>query len=297
MHILHWTYYHEEKMIDITGLYSFYYFELQKDFSFHGERHDFWEMVYVDNGEVVVMADKRGLILKQGDIIFHKPMEFHTIAGNRKEPPNILVTTFKCNSKAMDFFKNKQFVSDKQQRKLLQNYLNEGLELFGSESGYPLTPSGVGKPGGYQQMVGCLKFLLIDLIRKDGQMPKPVRLQYSKDTSDNALVEGINLYLNNNVYGQISLEDVCKKFNMSKSHICHIYKEATGESIMKHYIDLKITCAKCLIREGELNFTQISEKLQFSSIHHFTRSFKCRTKKTPSAYEKSLKKDYTTDEL
>ena len=62
---------------------------------------------------------------------------------------------------------------------------------------------------------------------------------------------------------------------------------------MKHYIDLKITCAKCLIREGKLNFTQISEKLQFSSIHHFTRSFKCRTQKTPSAYEKSLKKDYT----
>lgn len=291
-----WTLYHEEKMIDIAGLYSFYYFECQNNFNFHGERHDFWEMVYIDSGEVIVMADKHSLVLKQGDIIFHKPMEFHTIAGNRKEPPNILVTTFKCTSRAMDFFKNRQFISDEQQRKLLSNFMNEGLELFGQGPDVPLLPATTGKPGAYQLMIGWLEFLLLDLLRKADQLPKPARLQYSRHASDNVLAEGINLYLNNNIYGQICLQDVCAKFNMSQSHICHLYKEATGKSIMDHYMDLKITCAKRLLREGKLNFTQISEKLGFTSIHHFTRSFKSRTERTPSAYKKSLKRDYIAEE-
>lgn len=284
-----WTFYHLNKYIDISGLYTFYYFELNKDFYFAGEKHNFWEMVYVDSGEVSIMADNQCHVLKQGEVIFHKPMEFHTLAGNKKSPPNVLVTSFEISSKAMLFFNNRSFTLDPQQRKILSLFLEESKKVFRISSSMPreksIYPEDI---GAYQLAVEYLEHLLIDLIRKNST-ENPCKISgLVKASPNNAFIEAINMYLANHIYGQLRLQDVCGEFHMSRSYLCQLYKNATGKSIIDHYIDLKITCAKRLIREGDLNFTQISEKLGFTSIHHFTRIFKSRTEMSPSVYEKTI---------
>lgn len=85
----------------IEALVSLHYFEFAKDFVFRGERHNFWELLYVDKGDVEVMADSIGYKLTQGDLIFHKPNEFHSVWANRKIAPNIIVISFICRSEAM----------------------------------------------------------------------------------------------------------------------------------------------------------------------------------------------------
>ncbi len=52
---------------------------------------------------------------------------------------------------------------------------------------------------------------------------------------------------------------------------------------------MKIDAAKQLIRTEQMNFTQISEKLGYSSIHYFSRQFKKVTGMTPSEYASSIK--------
>ena len=52
--------------IKVTKLYSVHYFEYSKDFSFTGESHDFWEIVYVDKGEITVVADGKEHVLSHG---------------------------------------------------------------------------------------------------------------------------------------------------------------------------------------------------------------------------------------
>lgn len=52
---------------------------------------------------------------------------------------------------------------------------------------------------------------------------------------------------------------------------------------------MKIDAAKQLIRTNHLNFTQISEKLGYTSIHYFSRQFKKLTGMTPSEYASSVK--------
>ena len=96
-------------------------------------------------------------------------------------------------------------------------------------------------------------------------------------------------YLEENVYSTLTLDNVCRRFNMSKSYICQIFKNETGTSVIDYYISLKMKEAKLLIREGKYNFTQISEKLGYNSLHHFTRIFKAKEKMSPSLYEKSIK--------
>ena len=52
---------------------------------------------------------------------------------------------------------------------------------------------------------------------------------------------------------------------------------------------MKIDFAKQLIRENEMNFTQISDFLSYSSIHYFSRQFKKLSGMTPTEYATSIK--------
>jgi AraC-like DNA-binding protein len=44
-----------------------------------------------------------------------------------------------------------------------------------------------------------------------------------------------------------------------------------------------------MIREDDLNFTEIAAALHYSTVHHFSRQFKEKFGITPSEYAKSVK--------
>lgn len=281
-----------KKQIHIEGLYSFYYFEHGKDFYYVGEKHDFWELVYVDSGEISAVADNTGYLLSQGDVIFHKPNEFHGMTSVNGNPHNVLVTTFETQSPVMDFFKKKIFTLNAKQKKILTTYLEEMRKVFGNAYSYnhERPKFDQNKLWAFQIGVASLEHFLIELMRENNiasHSEKENRV--AKKNIENALVTSIKDYLHENVYCNITLEDVCKRFNMSKSYICQLFKNETGTSVIDYYISLKMAEAKYLIRQGNLNFTQISERLGYASLHHFTRIFKTKEKMSPSFYEKSIK--------
>lgn len=73
-----------EKEIVIDSIITIHYFEYMRDFVFRGESHDFWEFLYVDRGTVLVTAGESDFQLTTGNIIFHKPKEFHAIRSIEK---------------------------------------------------------------------------------------------------------------------------------------------------------------------------------------------------------------------
>ena len=75
----------------VRKVISIHYFEYMSNFSFPGESHDFWEFVCVDKGVIDVMAGEKRVPLKRGNIIFHKPGEFHNIITNGEVAPNLVV--------------------------------------------------------------------------------------------------------------------------------------------------------------------------------------------------------------
>ena len=53
--------------INVSSLVTLHKFNYAPDFLFTGEKHDFWEMAYVENGEVGVVAESTGYTLHAGD--------------------------------------------------------------------------------------------------------------------------------------------------------------------------------------------------------------------------------------
>ena len=59
-------------LLSINKIVTIHYYELHKNFRYDGESHNFWEMVYIDAGNVKIKANNKELNLKQGEVIFHK---------------------------------------------------------------------------------------------------------------------------------------------------------------------------------------------------------------------------------
>ena len=61
--------------LKVDGIYTIHYFEYTKDFSYSGEFHNFWEIVYADKQRVVITADATELTLEAGQLYIHRPNE------------------------------------------------------------------------------------------------------------------------------------------------------------------------------------------------------------------------------
>lgn len=281
------------KVIDVQSIVTVHYFEYAKNYVFEGERHDFWELLYVDKGEVEVMADEVGYRLKRGEMIFHKPNEFHNVFANGVVAPNLVVVAFVCPSPAMTYFEGKILKAGEDERELLARLVNEARDAFTTPLDDPGTvrmERASSSAFGSEQMIGMLlEQMLIRLVRWGAEPADSVKESSSvKKRSDNDLVRRVIAYMEENVAGNLTFSAVCRFSAQSATNLKTIFKAATGRGVMEYYRWLKIEQAKVLLREGNGNITQIADKLGYASVHYFSRYFKQATGMTPSEYTLSI---------
>lgn len=277
-------------LISINKIVTIHYYELDKNFSFDGESHNFWEMVYVDTGCVEISTNSDTFHLSQGEIIFHKPNEFHTLSSDRKTPANVFVISFVCSSKSMNFFKGKTAHVPPKLRKYISTIIGEYTETF-----IPMSFKDVklelkeNPPIGGQQMIRThLEQFLIMFIRSEHDK-RDMRVFPSKESMENHLVSQIMHLIEENVYNKISVEKICRELNYSRTYLAKIFKASSGYTILEYILFRKIREAKTLIREDKYNFTQISDLLSFDNPHYFSRVFKRVSNMTPTEYKNSVK--------
>lgn len=82
---------------------------------------------------------------------------------------------------------------------------------------------------------------------------------------------------------------ISKKMNYDYTYLSNVFSEVKGITIQQFIILNKIERAKELMLYDELSLTEISYKLNYSSVAHLSKQFKKITGLTPSYY-KLLKK-------
>ncbi len=278
--------------ICVESIVTLHYFEHAKNYMFEGERHDFWELVYVDKGRLEVVAENDGFELQQGQIIFHKPNEFHNLYANGQVAPNVVIVTFACHSDAMAFFNKRITYVTGHQRDLLARIVKEGRQAFSGSLGDPHSTQltrAKDAPFGCEQMVQLLlEQLLLDMIRTDAVAERPKSSSSIKQRSDCDLVARVEQYMEEHLCDGLSFADICRMSSQSATNLKTIFKAVKGQGVMEYYRHLKIEQAKTMLREGAGNITQIADGLGYSSVHYFSRHFKQATGMTPREYTLSV---------
>ncbi|GAA3399470.1 AraC family transcriptional regulator [Paenibacillus hodogayensis] len=283
----------------IRRMVTFFYREMPKDYFFDGERHDFWEIVYVDKGEWDVTVDGDPFHLEQGDLVFYGPNEFHRGGAAQKSSPNVIILTFECDSPAMDYFGvHRVFRLDEKERAVFASLVKAGFEAFDPPIDSPKMRSlhrREDAPFGSEQLIrNHLENLLIHLIRRKAittAAEKPAEKPASavkENIATGIATEAIE-YLKANIAEDLTVDELCRRFQVSRTQLKAAIRQQTGLGVMEAFNHMKIERAKLLIREEMLNYTEIAELLGYSSIHYFSRQFKKLTNMTPTEYARSVK--------
>lgn len=276
-----------KNILNISRIITIHCYDLAPTYFNQGEAHDFWEIVYVDRGEIRLRAGENERTLRKGEIVFHRPNEFHSIACDGEHSASVFIITFDCHSAAMKYFCGKVARVPKELSSLMQRLIEESARNF-HVSQYPLLQVENAPIGGQQLIRIYLEELLIRMMRCEEQERPSGILFTSRESMENTLAQQIGNYLLQNVYGHVTLEELSERFHFGKSHLCDVFKKSTGETIVQYFSGLKIAEAKRLLRRGELTVSKISETLGYESPAYFSRVFHRHTGMSPRAFRDAL---------
>ena len=285
-----------EDSVTINRIISVHYFQYMSDFSFPGESHDFWELVCVDRGEIDALAGDRRLTLKKGNILFHKPNEFHNVLTNGKVSPSLVVIGFECHSPAIKPFEDQLMSVQDTEKELMAQIIVEARNTFSGRLDDPYQEELIfnSEPltfGSAQLISHYLEQLMIHLYRRYFSYSLPVRSSrfLAEASSGNDTYNRIVRYMEEHLGERMTIDRICRDNLVGRSQLQKLFRGTKGCGVIEFFSMMKIDTAKQMIRDNQLNFTQIADRLGYNSIHYFSRQFKQITTMTPSEYATSIR--------
>ncbi len=279
-----WQPYKIKEQINITEMYSLFTFHYDNGYSFKGETHNFWECVYVINGQITVSGDERVYTLSSGEIIFHKPLELHKFNVENESGTDLLIFSFSCEGVMSDFLKNKVFHLSTEQISAVKSMLdyihiqNKKNSLTLDNTNVFLTNFKTSKT--YSQMISTYICQLFLLLYEDYD------ISAVNETPDALIFEKAVNYMKAHINDQPQIAEIAEHCNISQTGLKRVFGKFSGLGVHKYLLKLKINMSIQLLNEG-YTVTYISEKLGFLNQGYFSYVFKRETGFSPTEYVKN----------
>ena len=263
-----------EHSLKVDGIYTFFYQEKEQGFLFSGEAHPMAELTYVDQGAMHSVADGQDLLLKQGDIVIYGPNQWHMQYADIGVAPRYVTISFDFSGAELSPLLNRIFTAPQQVVSLLQSMLREQekMDAFSNDI-----------------ILSQLNQLLLLLLR-EAAAPKGGKLQtFNAIHSENEIIRQAQQYISSHIREKLSVPLVARQVDVSPSYLTALFHKNLQISPGEYIRRIKLQESKQMIRENNLNFTEIAAELQYSTVHHFSRQFKEKFGITPTEYAKSVR--------
>lgn len=259
---------------EILGLYS----ETKwPSYKFQGEKHDFFELTYVDHGHLDTTVDGKTYTLNKFELMFYGKNQYHSQQVTKSVSCSYTTILFEMDFEGESKLLNKVFKIDSHLHQLLRNLIRE------SKSSSPFSES---------LMICHLQEIVLSVLQQEHLSNKPNNLQIVKPTAfQNDLVEQITTYIEESIYQPLTVENISQKFNLSRSTIQTLFRSNLSILPKAYILDKKLKKSKQLIREDKYTISEISAMLGFKNIHYFSRLFKQTYQIPPSEYAKKIYRD------
>ena len=263
-----------ERQMKVDGIYTFFYQEKEQGFLFSGEAHPMAELTYVDQGSMHSVADGQDLLLKQGDIVIYGPNQWHMQYADIGVAPRYVTISFDVSGMDLSPLMNRIFTAPQAVVSLLQSMLREQEVM---------------DPFSNDIILSQLNRLLLLLLRETAA-PRGGKLQTSNAIhSENEIIRQAQQYISSHIREKLSVPLVARQVDVSPSYLTALFHKNLQISPGEYIRRIKLQESKQMIRENNLNFTEIAAELQYSTVHHFSRQFKEKFGITPTEYAKSVR--------
>ncbi len=257
----------------IKEIYSYYYQVRNRNYTFSGESHSYWELTFIDNGALSTTVDGEEYHLKEMDLMLYAPGQFHTQHNDSEQSCSYLTLLFDMDFQDDFLITNRVYHAHRD----IHRALNDFIKVSNNDMMYD-----------NELMLCYLKELIIRILQYDFLNASPVASSPMQQKFENELLNEIILYINDHIYEQLTIEEICIKFSISRSSLQTLFKNNLKVAPKQYISNLKLAKSKLLIKESVYTISEISAKLGFTSIHYFSRKFKQEFGITPSDYAKTI---------
>ncbi len=263
-----------DSQLRVAGIYTFFYQEKEQGFLFPGESHPMPELTYVDQGTLHSVADGQDWTLHQGDAMLYAPNQWHMQYADIGVAPRFVTISFDLDGGDLSSLYGRKLAVPQEAVTLLQQMLRTQERM---------------DPYSTDMLMAQLTMLLLHLLRQ-AQSPSGVKLQGTNTVhSENEIIRHAQQYISAHIREKLSVRLIAQQVDVSPSYLTVLFQKNLQISPGEYIRRIKLQESKQMIRENNLNFTEIAAALQYSTVHHFSRQFKEKFGITPTEYARSVR--------
>ena len=279
--------------LSVTGIVNLHFFTFDIDFTTEGERHPFYELVFVNAGGLRISSEDYTGELGQNQMIIHRAGAEHALTCTAGAEPSVIIIGFECDSAEIDAFSSAPLTLNDAAVGRLAEIVKEGRNVFKPPYNTPVYDMKKKKhqPYGAEQMLRLSLESFLLLLLREYRDP----LGGEDKTEAPTPIQEVIAYVSANFLERMTIDELAFLFKTNRATLCREFKRETGKTLVSFVNEKKIARAKEKIATTSKTFTQIAEEMNFESIHYFTRFFKKMTGVTPKEFRQKNKSQKTED--
>lgn len=253
--------------------------------------HDEYEIYYLLEGERYYFIENKTYHINEGSIVFINKGQIHKTGAAGKSYHDRILIELKAEpfrtflATVFDISLSEFFLSNYGVLKLDSNG-----QHFAKSTLLCIADELRQKQPHYSSMAMMkLSSLLVYILRnnrKDSSLPASDLAVTAKHKK----VSEVASYITSHPADTKSLDDISKRFFISKCYLSRIFKEVTGFTVSEYININRVQEAQKMLVDTELSITKISEYLGYESITYFEKVFTKFTETSPLKYRKQYQK-------
>jgi len=257
----------------------------KNDDSYHS--HDFIEMAFVLSGEGRYRIEDEIISIKEGDLLIFNPGVKHQ-AINCPEA-ELTATEFfvGCSDiRLAGYPENFLPVPD---GKFMIHTVGELRQKLFKICSSMEAENAVYRQGRYFMLKAYLIQILLLVIREQCEPIEPAKGYAFESVNKKYVVEQIVSYFEDHYNEKISLDRIAENMYLSPFYISKIFKSETGDTPIRHLINIRLEKARELLEHGyEGSIQEVASSVGYDDAYHFSKLFKKRYGITPTQSRKSI---------
>ena len=238
------------------------FFPLNHDFV--GERHPFYELVYVIKGSVGVTAGNQAFQLNEGQMILHPPEEFHRIWSVGESQPHVINLSFYAASMPLSQGRVLELQRDDGDRlQAIANDVRRGIKNADRQL--------------LNEQRLLLELFLLRVIGKGENNVPP-----SDSASALRYAEIVNL-LREHLCEPLTAQEIANLANMSLSSLKKTFTHYAGMGVIAFFTEMKMRHAVILLQSGK-RVGETALELGYTDQNYFSTVFHRVMGSAPGAY-------------
>lgn len=257
--------------LELTGF-------LEADPGYTGLRHahSFWELVYLAEGSGVLHYGEQQHLVRGGDAYLLEPAIEHQLRLGKEKPLRQLFAGFTVVGGFPDWNRNLD------------------LPMLSKQETLPLLPmlddivARIKRETAQADLDACTADVVSVLLKFLSNQVHGAGPILSTASRSAMLVEKVKRLLAANPHQSFTVNDLAASFYLTPHYFGELFKRHTGLSIKHYHHQLRLHKAADMLRDPQLQVSQIASELGYNSLHYFSRRFKQHYGVSPTAFRATL---------